>query len=141
LSGPIQDAYGVGHEITKQIADASRTSTRQEIIDKLNLFKCSAEPSLKELGAIARKYPFFREIKDLGPWEHRNVVEKTEILLVLLPINPNQALLETNFASPALQRAGAEWMSAVNSFGVWIADRRQKIAAQRVEYESAQTYK
>jgi hypothetical protein len=137
LDGPIQEAFDLGDAMATHIADASRTYSKQEIIDGFNSFKSFTEAAQKNLLATVKKHPF-PEIAELGPWDCGPVVDKTGVLMLLMPVVPEQALREENLSVPTLRQAGADWISAVNGFGVWLADKKRKLAAQRAEYESAQ---
>jgi len=137
LDGPIQEAFDFGHAMAMHLGDACRSNSKQEIIDRFNLFKSFTEAAQKDLITIVKKYPF-PEIAEIGPWDCGPVADKTGVLTLLMPVVPEQVLREDNFATPVLRQAGADWIGAVNGFGAWLADKKRKLAAQRAEYESAQ---
>src|SRR5712691_1267159 len=137
LDGSMQDAFDFGHAMAMHIGDACRNNSKQEIIDRFNIFKAFTEAAQKDLIATVKKYPF-PEIAEIGPWDCGPVVDKTGVLTLLMPVVPEQVLRNDNFSTPALRQAGADWISAVNGFGAWLADKKRKLAAQRAEYESAQ---
>jgi hypothetical protein len=136
LDGPIQEAFDFGDAMATHIADACRTYSKQEIIDGFNSFKSFTEAAQKDLLATVKKHPF-PEIAELGPWDCGPVADKTGVLVLLMSVVPEQVLHEDNLSAPTLRQAGADWISAVNGFGAWLADKRRKLAAQRAEYESA----
>jgi hypothetical protein len=136
LDGPIQEAFDFGHAMAVHIDDACRNYSKQEIIDRFNLFKSFTEAAQKDLIAIVKKHPL-PEIAEIGPWDCGPVVDKTGVLMLLMPVVPEEALREENLSVPTLRRAGADWISAVNGFGAWLADKRRKLAAQRKEYKTA----
>ena len=136
LDGPMQEAFDCGHAMATDIADACRTYSKQEIIDGFNSFKSFTEAAQKDLLATVKKHPF-PEIAELGPWDCGPVADKTGVLTLLMPVVPEQVLREHNLSVPTLRQAGADWISAVNGFGDWLADKKRKLAAQRAEYESA----
>jgi hypothetical protein len=137
LDGPIQEAFDFGHAMAVHIDDACRSNSKQEIIDRFNLFKSFTEAAQKDLIATVKKHPF-PEVAEIGPWDCGPVVDKTGVLMLLMPVVPEQVLCEHGLSIPTLRRAGADWISAVNGFGAWLADKKRKVAAQREEYEAAQ---
>ena len=136
LDGPMQEAFDCGHAMATHIADGCRTYSKQEIIDGFNSFKSFTEAAQKDLLATVKKHPF-PEIAELGPWDCGPVVDKTGVLVLLMSVVPEQVLREHNLSAPTLRQAGADWISAVNGFRAWLADKKRKLAAQRAEYESA----
>ena len=139
LDGPIQDAYELGREMTREIDHACRTYTKQEIIEALDKLGSITAAAMKGLAAVVRQYPI-QDIRDLGPWDYSRVTEKTGVLALLIPLVADHILKEDNISTPALREAGAEWIGAVNGFGAWLGERRQRIADQRTQYQAAEVY-
>jgi hypothetical protein len=139
LQGPVRDAHRFGHAMATQIDEAFARYSKEEIIDRFDIFKAFSEASLKDLTAIVRRHSL-DDIERMGPWDYGHVIDKTGILTLLIPLVPEHALREHNFSAPALRQAGAEWMRAVEGFGAWISERERRIAAQLVEYESADVH-
>ena len=136
LQGPVRDAHRFGHAMATQIDEAFRSYSKAEIIDQFDIFRSFTEASLKDLTAIARRHSF-DDIERIGPWDYGHIVDKTGVLTLLIPLVPEHVLQEDNFSAPALRQAGAEWVRAVDGFGSWISERERRIAAQLVEYETA----
>jgi hypothetical protein len=139
LQGPVRDAHRFGLAMATQINEAFQRYSKEEIIDRFDIFKSFTEASLKDLTAIARRHSL-DDIERMGPWDYGHVIDKTGILTLLIPLVPEHALREDNFSAPALRLAGAEWMRAVEGFGAWISERERRIAAQLVEYEAADVH-
>jgi hypothetical protein len=137
LDGPIQEAFDLGNALAMHIDDVCRSRSKQEIMEGFNFFKSFTEAAQKDLIAIVKKHSF-PEIAEIGPWDCGPVVDKTGVLMLLIPVVPEQALRKESFSVPTLRRAGADWTSAVNGFGVWLADKKRKLAAQREELKAAQ---
>jgi hypothetical protein len=137
LDGPISEAHEFGHALANLIDEACRHYSRQEIVDRLGVFRSVADETQRALADLLERHAY-EEITEMAPWRYERVIDKTSVLMMLIPLVPEQALRSDNLSAPTLRAAGAEWIAAIEGFGSWIVERQRKIKAQRFEYHCAE---